>query len=96
MKIRTASELGLALRERRRELGLTQAELAARIEVSRQWVGSAERGKHRADVGLVLRAAQALHLILDLRSERASAASDRKARRVDIDAVVRAARRGSR
>ena len=36
------------LRERRRQLGLTQAELASRLGVSRQTVNSWERGRVRA------------------------------------------------
>lgn len=95
MKIRTASELGVVLRERRRELGLKQEELADRIGVSRQWVGRVEKGKQRADVGLILRAIRALRLVLDVHSDSDTTVSDKKARRVDIDAVIRAARRGS-
>lgn len=96
MKIRTASELGLLLRERRRELGLTQEELADRIGVSRQWVGKVEKGRQRADAGLVLRAVGALRLVLDVHRDSDPTVFDKKARRVDIDAVVRAARRGTR
>lgn len=96
MKIGTASELGLLLRERRRELGLKQEELAHRIGVSRQWIGGVEKGKQRADVGLILRAIRALRLALDVHSDSDATVSDRKASRVDIDAVIRAARRGSR
>jgi HTH-type transcriptional regulator/antitoxin HipB len=96
VKIRTASELGLLLRERRRELGLRQEELADRIGVSRQWVGKVEKGKQRADAGLVLRVIGALRLVLDVHRDSDTAILDKQARRVDIDAVVRAARRGTR
>jgi len=95
MKIRTGSELGLVLRERRRELRLTQAELADRIGVSRQWVGKVEKGLRRADLVLVLRAVRALHLALDIRGDSDTQASSKTASRVDIDAVIRAARRGT-
>ena len=95
MKIRTASDLGLLLRERRRELGLTQAELAERIGASRQWVIRVEQGNQRSDVGLVLKAIAALRLTLDVRGDSDTTPSDEKTGRIDIDAVVRAARRGS-
>jgi len=95
MKIRTASDLGLLLRERRRELGLTQAELAERIGASRQWVIRVEQGNQRSDVGLVLKAIATLRLALDVRGDSDTTPSDEKTGRIDIDAVVRAARRGS-
>ena len=94
MKIRTVSDLGLILRERRRELGLTQAELAGRIGASRQWIIRVEQGNPRSDVGLVLKAIAALRLALDVRGDGDITPSDEKTGRIDIDAVVRAARRG--
>jgi HTH-type transcriptional regulator/antitoxin HipB len=95
MKIRTVADVGLVLRERRRELGLTQAELAERIGASRQWIIRVEQGNQRSDVGLVLKAIAALRLTLDVRGDGDTAPPERKTGRVDIDAVVRAARRGS-
>ena len=95
MKIRTGAELGLLLRERRRELGLRQEDLADRIGVSRQWVGKVEKGPRRADLVLVLRAIGALRLVLDVRSESDTSVADKKAGRANIDAVIRAARRGT-
>ena len=95
MKIRTGAELGLLLRERRRELGLRQEDLADRIGVSRQWVGKVEKGLRRADLVLVLRAIGALRLVLDVRSESDTSVADKKAGRANIDAVIRAARRGT-
>ena len=96
MKIRTVSDLGLLLRERRRELGLRQEELAERIGVSRQWVGKVEKGPRHADLVLVLRVIGALRLVLDIRGESDTSVAEKKAGRVTIDAVVRAARRGTR
>jgi len=95
MKIRTVADVGLVLRERRRELRLTQAELAERIGASRQWVIRVEQGNQRSDVGLVLKAIAALRLALDVRGDSDITPSDEKTGRIDIDAVVRAARRGS-
>lgn len=85
MKIRTPSELGHLIRERRRELGLDQGALAARVGVSRLWLNEFERGKPRAAIGLVLRTLAALGLDVDV--VQAKSLAD------DIDAVVDAARR---
>lgn len=62
--IRTARELGLAVRSRRKEMGLDQAELARRVGVTRQWVIDIEKGKPRAELELVMRALHALELAL--------------------------------
>lgn len=62
MQILTIRDLGRAVRERRRELGLTQAELARRCGFSRQWLVAVEGGKGSAEVGRVLRVLQTLGL----------------------------------
>lgn len=92
MHIRTPSELGLVIRQRRRSMGLNQTELAARIGVGRQWVVAIEHGKQRAELGLVLRALAALDLALSVDGE------DPKQRQretptatIDLDAIVNAA-----
>lgn len=64
MNLRNPTDVGLLVRQRRRELGLDQAGLAERIGVSRQWVVEIEAGKARAEIGLVLRALRALGLTL--------------------------------
>jgi HTH-type transcriptional regulator/antitoxin HipB len=64
--VRNAIDIGLVIRERRRKLGLDQGELARRIKVSRQWVVEVEKGKPRAEIGLVLRALDALGLGLSI------------------------------
>jgi len=93
MHVRTPRDLGLVIRERRRALGLEQQELADRVGVSRQWVVGVERGKQRADAGLLMKALTALGLALDVREERAPGTPQPAPGRVDIDAVVAAARR---
>lgn len=85
MLVRTPADIGGLIRTRRRELGLDQAELAARVGVSRLWIIEIERGKPRAELGLVLRTLAVLGIELD-----ASASSD--AGTDDIDAIVRNAR----
>lgn len=69
MLVRTAGDLGKLIRGRRRALGLGQKELADRVGVSRLWIIEFERGKPRAEVGLVLRTLNALGLELDITEE---------------------------
>jgi y4mF family transcriptional regulator len=90
MLIRTPADLGAAVRDRRKQLGLDQAELAARADVSRQWILGIERGRSRAELGLVLRTLDVLGLRLDTRSKDESG----KRTTPDIDAIVAAARKG--
>jgi HTH-type transcriptional regulator/antitoxin HipB len=94
MRVRTPKDVGALIRQRRHELGLSQIQLAERAGVSRQWVVDVERGKARAEIGLVLRALDVLDTPLrveaggspkPVRSLRPAAA--------DVDAIVRAARK---
>lgn len=64
MRIRNMLMLGSLIREERKRRGMTQAQLAEVIHVRRQWVHQIEHGKETAEVGLVLRALQALDLRL--------------------------------
>ncbi len=91
MYVRTPADLGAIIRERRRELGLGQAELAERIGVSRQWIIGVERGRARAELGLVLRALDALAIRLNAASEDTPA---RPGTTPDIDAIIASARKG--
>jgi HTH-type transcriptional regulator/antitoxin HipB len=95
MIVRTPSDLGLLIRERRRKLGLDQQELAKKVGVSRLWVIEIEKGKPRAEIGLVMRTLLALDLELDVSTAPAAAPVTRRAGAVsvpDIDAIVRKAR----
>jgi transcriptional regulator with XRE-family HTH domain len=60
------TDWGRLVRDRRRGLGLTQAELAHRVGVSRQWVNAFERGSPRAELVLVLRTLEQLDLVSDV------------------------------
>jgi HTH-type transcriptional regulator/antitoxin HipB len=55
MRIRTPTDLEALIRDRRTTLGLDQKSLAAKVGVSRQWIVEVEKGKPRAEIGLVLR-----------------------------------------
>jgi HTH-type transcriptional regulator/antitoxin HipB len=81
MLIRTPKDLGAAIRDRRRQMGLDQATLAKHIGV-------------RAELGLVLRALEAVGIRLD--TDTGVPDKPRKSARtptIDIDAIVRSARK---
>ena len=92
MQIRTPLDLGLAIRDRRRKLKLSQNELARKAGVGRQWIIAIEHGKSRAELGLVLRTLAALDIPLkiDPGPRRLPSSDDMDA--VDIDAIVNAAK----
>ncbi|MBH0023040.1 helix-turn-helix transcriptional regulator [Salinibacterium sp. SWN248] len=62
----TSMALSFGIREKRRELGLTQQELANRVGVARQWVVKIESGKTRIDLEALLRTLVLLELELHL------------------------------
>ena len=86
MLLRTPFDLGAAIRDQRHRLNLDQAELATRIGVSRKWIIDVEKGKPRAEIGLVLRALDALGLRLSLDTDRQKATEPIPS--VDIDQVL--------
>ncbi|WP_169792141.1 helix-turn-helix domain-containing protein [Jiangella muralis] len=59
-------ELGGAVRARRYARELTQAELARRAGVSREWVNALERGKPNVNVAQLMDVLEVLDLALDL------------------------------
>jgi HTH-type transcriptional regulator / antitoxin HipB len=102
--LRTPADIGALIKDRRRALGLDQAELAERMGVSRLWVNQVERGKPGASLGLVLRAVAAVGAELATEvatgtSGETSAPDSSDAETVftpDINAIIDAARRGDR
>ncbi len=66
MRIGSLHDLAAAIRGRRQELGLSQAQLAARAHVSRAWVNAFESGKPAAELRLVLAVIDALGLELQI------------------------------
>src|SRR5262249_14707992 len=88
MRIRTTGDLGALIRHRRLELTLDQRGLADRIGVSREWIIDIEKGKPRAEIGLVLRALKALDLDVDVTVEtaRPKERSPGSRRKTDVDA----------
>jgi HTH-type transcriptional regulator/antitoxin HipB len=91
MRIRTPADLGAMIRDRRTKLGLHQKPLAEKVGVSRQWIVEVEKGKPRAEIGLILRTIDALGIPL--------AAGDTGTTKVrsgpppvDIDSIIASAR----
>ncbi|MEM7211066.1 MAG: helix-turn-helix transcriptional regulator [Pseudomonadota bacterium] len=68
MLIRTPRDIGALIRDHRKRLKLDQHALAEEIGVSRQWVIEVEKGKPGAELGLVMRALDALGLTINLPS----------------------------
>jgi HTH-type transcriptional regulator/antitoxin HipB len=60
--IRNSEQLGRAIRLKRQESRLSQSALAERLGVGRKWVIGIESGNPKAEVGLVLKALDALDL----------------------------------
>lgn len=88
MIIRSTKDLGAAVKARRKALSLDQSQLAARVGVSRQWIGALEQGKPGAELALVLRTLKALDIPLNTGETPASQGDGA----IDIDAIVERAR----
>ena len=87
MIVLSVHDLAAAVRGRRNDLELSQAELAARASVSRKWVYEFEAGKPKAELGALLRVLDALGLVLEARPSDAAAAPALSSR-VDLDAIL--------
>lgn len=64
MRVSSINDLASLVKSRRKQAGLTQAELAERIGVKALWVSQFEKGKPTAQVGIVLRALRVLDVDL--------------------------------
>jgi len=98
MRIRTPADLGALIRDHRTRLGLDQKSLAEKVGVSRQWIVDVEKGKTRAEIGLLLRTVGALGIALDAEEEGSGKPKDTSLSHgadahVDIDSIVDSARR---
>lgn len=92
MHIRSPRDLGLVIRETRRSQKLTQAQLAARAGVTREWVVALERGNPGAEVGRVFKVLSALRLEMEVPTGSAVTHSNANVpSRIDT-IIVRAAR----
>jgi HTH-type transcriptional regulator/antitoxin HipB len=78
--LRTPREVGLAIRRARGDRAWTQAELASRAGVGRQWLSELESGKKTAELGRVCSVLDALDLAILLTPPATSSA-------IDLDAL---------
>jgi len=85
VSIRSPRDLASAVRGRRRDLGLSQSELAKKAGVSRKWISELEAGKSRVELGLVIRVLERLGLTLVVEG---TARMRRSGTTIDLDAVL--------
>jgi HTH-type transcriptional regulator/antitoxin HipB len=89
MRMRTATDLGAFIRERRTKLGMDQVALAEKAGTSRKWLIEVEQGKPRAEIGLILRTLKTLGVSIDLQIDSlAKATSNDRAGSTDINNVL--------
>lgn len=65
-EINSILDLSALARGRRKALGLSQEQLAARANVSRQWISAFESGRPGSELRLILRLLEALELRLSV------------------------------
>jgi y4mF family transcriptional regulator len=87
MRVNSMRDVAAAVRGRRSDLGLSQADLAAHVGVSRAWINSVEAGKTSVDFNLVLRLFDYLQLRLEL-AKPGNLGDAYKSRLVDLDSVL--------
>ncbi len=90
MRIRAAHDLAAAVRGRRKDLAISQAELARRAGVARKSISALESGKTQPELALVLRVLEQLGLVIEIRRDADARAQNRA---VDLDAVLEEHRR---
>jgi HTH-type transcriptional regulator/antitoxin HipB len=94
MQIRTAKDIGALIRDQRKTQKLDQAGLAKKVGVNRRWVLEVERGKPRAEIGLILKTFDALGLSVSIEGKAAARRrGGREIESVDIDAIIENAKR---
>ena len=89
MRVRSIRDLAATVRGRRKDLGISQAELAARAGISRKWVYEFEAGKPTAELRLILRVLDALGLVLDVTYDEQTGTGQPTP---DLDALIEAHR----
>ena len=89
MRIRTATDLGAFIRERRTKLGMDQISLAKKAATSRKWLVEVEQGKPGAEIGLILRTLKSLEISIDLEADSSvETPTPGKAKAPDINTVL--------
>jgi len=91
MRIRSAHDLAAAVRGRRKELAISQAELAHRAGVARKSISEFESGKSEPELALVLRVLEQLGLAIEVGRGDGGARAPRRA--INLDTVIEQHRR---
>jgi HTH-type transcriptional regulator / antitoxin HipB len=94
--LRNAEQLGRSIRLKRLQEGLSQKELAVRLGVERKWVIHLEAGNPKAELGLVLKALDALSLQASLSNDGPGSGEDRRPTPSRLDEVFRQLQRPER
>jgi y4mF family transcriptional regulator len=92
MQISRTEDISALVRQRRRELGLTQMQLATKLGVSQKYISHLETGKDTLQLGLVLRVLKALGVTVSVQVEGKQAAPSKATQFgrpiVSIDRIV--------
>jgi HTH-type transcriptional regulator/antitoxin HipB len=89
MRIRTAADLGVFIRERRTKLGMDQLSLAKKAGTSRKWLVEVEQGKPGAEIGLILRTLKSLEMSIEVEADsQIETPPQSKAKTPDINSVL--------
>jgi HTH-type transcriptional regulator/antitoxin HipB len=92
MQIRTARDLGAAIRQARKDRGLSQAGLAKEVGVHQPKISAMEKGAPGVRVGLILQILRALDLTITIgpSSKRTTKGrqQERDAEDIDLDAIA--------
>ena len=95
MQVRTVRDLGAAVKQTRRERGLSQAGLAREVGVHQPKISAVERGAPGVRVELVLQILRTLDLVISVEagSKPASKPASKRARKkepddLDLDAIA--------
>lgn len=89
-QLRSPSQIGRILRDRRVDLGFSQDEAARRAGVSRPWLSAVENGKTSPQINELLRLAHALGLAWELAPRRMTPIEQAEAQREAAFAQARA------
>lgn len=95
MRVRTVRHLGAAVRAERKAQGLTQADLASRLQVSRDWVVRLEQGHPRLEAQRVLDALVVLGVPLELPDQNPTTATSPTKDPTARTAATRSVREGT-
>jgi len=83
MRLGSTRDLGLYVRDQRRQRDMTQLDLAVAAQVSRRWLSDLEAGKPSAEIGLVFRVLHALQVTLEAHPSKVAEGS------IDLDSLLR-------